>query len=359
MFIMKYCLVFILLIVLIVSCAENTAEKGWELRQTPDAAEYQLAAVEKLAVTSTIKLPAQLTAYEEVSILPKVNGYVRKVLVDIGSRVNRGDLLMVLEAPELQQASLQAKEKYTKARADLSIDKERYQRLLEASKTEGAISPMDLSTVKSKMSADSALCNAEKANWHAQETMMGYLRVTAPFTGVITERNVNPGALVSASAKDRPMLELKQVDRLRLQVDIPEDVIGSIRSKDTLSFITSAYPGKKMIGNISRRSGNVNPQYRSERIEADVQNKQGLLTPGMYAEVVLSSKGNANALSVPKSAVVTTTERKYVLVDREGKIKKVDVITGNTSENTVEVYGRLQVGDSIIRNATDDIKERL
>ena len=117
------------------------------------------------------------------------------------------------------------------------------------------------------------------------------------------------------------------------------------------------FPGKKMIGNISRRSENVNAQYRSERMEIDIQNKDGSLAPGMYADVVLYSKGNTNALSVPKSAVVTSTERKYVLLVRDGKITKVDVSTGNTSINKTEVYGALQAGDKVIENATDEIKE--
>ena len=167
-------------------------------------------------------------------------------MVDIGSKVSQGELLMMLEAPELDQASLQAKEKYARARADFSIDREHYQRLLEASKTAGAISPLYLSAIKSKMDADSALCNAEKANWQMQETMLGYLKVAAPFTGVITERTVNPGTLVSAAEKDKPMLELKQVSHLRLQVDVPEDMAATLKNNDTVSFFVNAIPGRKM-----------------------------------------------------------------------------------------------------------------
>jgi membrane fusion protein, multidrug efflux system len=353
---MKYYFICIISLVVFASCSDNQAENKNAEKKAP-AAKYELATVEKAGVTSVIKLPAQLAAYEEVSIFPKVNGYVKDVLVDIGSKVPKGALLMELEAPELEQASSQAKEKYARSKADFSIDKEHYQRLVEASATAGAISPLDLSTIKAKMDADSSLSNAEKDNWQMQETMLGYLRVTAPFTGVITERNVNPGALVSAAEKDKPMLELKQTTHLRLQVDIPEDVSGSLKDKDTVSFYTSAFPGKKMTGFISRKSDNVNMQYRSERMEIDVDNKDELLAPGMYADVVIYSKGNLNALAVPKSAVVTSTERKYVLTDNGGKIKKVDVSTGNTSIDKMEVYGRLQPGDKVIQNATDDIKE--
>jgi len=355
---MKYYIITISIVLLMAACMSDKKEEQKTTETKAVKTDYALATVAKGGVATTIKLPAQLAAFEEVSIFPKVNGYVKKVSVDIGSKVSEGNLLMVLEAPELEQAALQAKEKYARSRADFSIDKERFLRLEEAAKTAGAISPIDISTIKSKMDADSALCNAEKANWQMQQTMLGYLRVTAPFTGVITERNVHPGALVSASAKDKPMLELKQIAQLRLQVDIPEAISANLKDKDTISFYVNAFPGKKMTGLISRKSDNISAQYRSERVEIDVLNKEGLLSPGMFADVVLYSKGNANALCVPKTAVVTSTERKYVLLAKEGMIIKVDVSTGNETADKTEIFGNLQVGDRVIAVANDEIKEK-
>lgn len=305
-----------------------------------------------------MKLPAQLAAYQEVSIFPKVNGYVKSVLVDIGSHVQAGQLLMVLEAPELEQASAGAKEKYARAQSDYTISRENYERLKQAARTPGAISPMDLATAKSKTEADSALSNSEKANWQMQQTMMGYLKVVAPFRGVITQRNVHPGALVSAEAKDgKPMLELKEVDHLRLQVDIPESIAAALRNNDTLSFYLSALPGKRMTGRIARKAMNINMQYRTERVELDVYNKEEVLTPGMYADVLFDSKGNPHALAVPKSAVITSTERKYVIVVRNGRTVKEDVTTGNESNDKIEILGNVKEGESVITNANDEIKE--
>lgn len=336
-------------------CTSSATKTDNKQAVAPAQPAYQFATVQKAGVSTVIKLPAQLAAYEEVSIFPKVNGYVKNVLVDIGSHVTQGQLLMTLDAPELLQASAQAKEKYARARADFAIDKERYMRLVEASQTAGAISPLDISTAKSKMEADSAFSNAEKASWQMQETMLGYLKVTAPFAGVITERNVHPGALVSANAKDQPMLELKQVAHLRLQVAIPEAIAGQVKNKDTVSFFVSALMGKKMTGTIVRRADNINAQYRNEKIEIDVNNNDGSLSPGMYADVMLSSKGDVQALCVPKSAVVTSTERRYVLVVKNNTITKVDVTTGNQNPSLVEVYGALQPGDQVISNANDEI----
>jgi len=354
---MKYYILFFITAVLFVSCAENKKEEKAQDTKKDKPLSYQLATVEGGGVATVIKLPAQLAAYQEVSIFPKVNGYVKTVSVDVGSKVSQGTLLMVLEAPELEQAVLQAREKYARAKADYSIDKEHYQRLAEASQTAGAVSPLDLSTTKAKMEADSSVSNAEKANWQMQQTMLGYLKVTAPFNGVITERNVHPGALVSAISKDKPMLELKQIDHLRLQVDIPEGIAATLKNNDTVSFYVSALQGRKLTGFICRRSMNVNAQYRSERMEIDVPNPNSSLTPGMYADVVLYSKGDIHSMWVPRSAVVTSTERKYVLMVQNGKTIKVDVTTGNQTADKVEIYGHVSVGDKVISNATDEIKE--
>lgn len=339
-------------------CSDNKAADKQTADPVAATTHYDLVRADRHPVEQQFRLPAQLAAYQEVTIFPKVNGYVKTVLVDIGSHVRQGQLLMALEAPELEQASAQAKERYARALADYAISKDNYQRLLEASRTPGAISPMDLATAQAKRDADSALANAEKANWQEQQTMMGYLQVTAPFTGVITQRNVHPGALVSAEAKDsKPMLELKEIDHLRLQVDIPESVAGVLGTRDSVDFFLSAFPGKRFSGHIARISDNINMQFRTERVEVDVYNKNEALAPGMYADVLFDSKGNPNALTVPKSAVVTSTERKYVIVVRDGKAVKVDVSTGNENSDKIEIVGDVQPGEEVIANANDEIKE--
>ena len=226
---MKYFIIFVTIISVLTACSGNRKEESKSTENNNTAPQYTLATVEKAGLATTIKIPAQFAAYQEVSIFPKVNGYVKTVQVDIGSKVSKGKLLMVLEAPELMQAALQAKERYARNQANFSIDKEQYHRFQEAAATAGAISPLDLSTIRAKMEADSALSNAEKLNWQMQQTMLGYLQVIAPFDGVITERNVHPGALVSAAAKDKPMLELKQIDHLRLQADVPEAFAARIK----------------------------------------------------------------------------------------------------------------------------------
>jgi membrane fusion protein (multidrug efflux system) len=350
---------FILAIPVIMLAAGCSDKKADDKQAAPPPAKprYQTATVRQQSVEQMIKLPAMLAAFLQVSIFPKVNGYVTSVRVDVGSHVRQGDLLMTLEAPELVQAVVQAREKYSQAIANYTIDRENYQRLDEASHTPGAISPMDLATDKAKAQADSALANSEKANWQLQQAMMDYLQVTAPFTGVISIRNVHPGALVDASNKSVPMLELKQVDHLRLQVDIPETISATLRQNDTISFYVAAMPGKRMTARIVRISDNINMQYRTERVEADIYNKDEILAPGMYADVIFDSKGNRNALAVPPGAVVTSTEAKYVIVIRNGKTVKVNVSTGNENNQLVEIVGDVKAGEQVIVPANDEIKE--
>jgi membrane fusion protein, multidrug efflux system len=343
-------------IMLAAGCSDKKAEDKQPVAASAKP-HYQTATVRQQSVEQLMKLPAMLAAFLQVSIFPKVNGYVTSVRVDVGSHVHQGDLLMTLEAPELVQAVVQAKEKYSQAIANYTIDRENYQRLDEASHTPGAISPMDLATHKAKAQADSALANSEKANWQLQQAMMDYLQVRAPFAGVISIRNVHPGALVDASNKSVPMLELKQVDHLRLQVDIPETISATLRKNDTISFYVAAMPGKRMTARIVRISDNINMQYRTERVEADIYNKDEILAPGMYADVIFDSKGNRNALAVPPGAVVTSTEAKYVVVIRNGKTVKVNVSTGNENNQLMEIVGDVKAGEQVIVPANDEIKE--
>jgi membrane fusion protein, multidrug efflux system len=348
--------VYIVAVVFFTACGNE--EKPVEGASLPVKPQYEFVNASPTGIGQYINLPAQLVAYQEISVYPKVNGYVKSVLVDVGSRVRKGQVLMELEAPELVQAVLQAKEKYERTNADYSIAKDNYERLKQAARTSGAIAPLSLATAKSKMLSDSALCNAEKANWQMQQIMLSYLKVNAPFDGVITERNIHTGALVSPSDKSaKPMIELKQEDKLRLQADVPEKIALNLSLFDSASFYLTALPGKKMTAVIARKASNINTQFRAERIELDVANNDGKLSPGMFATVLLYSKADTGALSVPRSAIITSTERKYVIVVRQGKTCKVDVSTGNETADKVEISGLLSAGEKIIARPNEEIKE--
>jgi RND family efflux transporter MFP subunit len=140
-------------------------------------------------------------------------------------------------------------------------------------------------------------------------------------------------------------------------VDIPESVSGRLKDGDTLQFTMSALPGQFFSGTVSRRAMNIDAKYRVENIQVDVINKKEQLKPGMYADVMIHMSGNPNSVVVPKSAVVTSTVRQYVLGIKNNMITKVDVTTGNETIDKIEVFGDLHPGDHVIENANDEINE--
>ena len=339
------------------SCDENKPEKKTEVPASK-AAEYKTMELSTRPISGNLRLPGVLQPYQFVQLFPRISGFVKTVCVDRGTVVRKGQVLITLEAPEIEQQVAQAKLKFTQAEATYIISKDRYRRLLETSNTPGTISSFDLAAAASKMRGDSATAQGEYANYKAQETMKSYLVIAAPFDGVITERNVHPGALAGPGAQNaKPMLVLQQSSMLRLVVDIPEQYAAQVKNGDKVSYKINALPGQDFSGLISRSSQSLGSTYRSEAVEIDVRNADDKLKPGMYTEVLIPTSGSTNAFVVPRSAVVTTTERKYVIAARDGRSEWVDVSEGNQSNDSVEIFGRLHSSDKIITNPSYRIKE--
>jgi membrane fusion protein (multidrug efflux system) len=356
--IVKISTTFILFSLIFTSCSRKESDAA---EKKPAAVKYPLCAVKMQALPTTLRLPAQLNPFYEVSIYPRVTGYIKDLPVDIGSIVKQGQLLMEIEAPDVEQNSLSAQERYIKVQATYRASKDNYYRLVNAAKTAGAVSPNDLQLAQSQMQSDSALCNSEKANWMAMESMKDYLTVKAPFDGTITQRNVHPGALVTAGSGNKegmtPLLELQQISKLRLQVKVPETFATQLEDSQNVSFVVDALPGRTFTGTISRQANSLDDKYRSEAFEIDVINSNNLLMPGMYAEVLLPLKGHPNACIVPQSAVVISTERKYVIKIQNNKAVLVDITTGNEANGMIEIFGDVQAGDSVMEKANDEIKQ--
>lgn len=317
----------------------------------------ETVAVRQGGLTVKYELPAQLTAWQQVSLYPRMNGFVQKVLVDIGQHVRKGDLLMTIEAPEQEQSVLQAKERLAKTEADYQAAREQFDRLSEADRTPGAVSPLDLANAKARMDAASSLRNAEKAGWDAQRIMSGYLYLRAPFDGVITERNVSVGALVSATDRSKPMLEIKQADLLRLQFDLPEAVAPLVNLGESFEFSINSWPGRKFPAKVSRMAGDISATLRNMRAEADIPNAKGPFSPGMFARVSLSVKGDSLAWTVPASALVRSTTGNYVLLSDGRHATKLPVRVGQTDQGHVEVYGELMAGHRVVLHADEELAE--
>jgi RND family efflux transporter MFP subunit len=329
-----------------------------------------LAPVVSRPVSQTVTLPGEFTPYLSVSLHAKVAGYVERVLVDRGTEVKQGDLLAVLSAPEMAAQIAEAESKVQAAEAErlqaeaqLAAAQASYERLKKAAQTPGAVAENELIQAEKQVDAGKALLAARaQAVLAAQGTVStlkdleGYLKITAPFDGVVTERLVHPGALVGPPA-DPVLLTIQQGARLRLVVAVPEEDTGGIPAGARVEFTVPAYPERVFAGTVARVAHSLDTKTRTMPVEVDVQNRDGGLAPGMYPAVKWPVRRSRPALLVPRTSVVTTTERTFVIRDSHGRAQWVDVRKGAAEGDSIEVLGDLRAGDRVVRRATDEIRE--
>jgi membrane fusion protein (multidrug efflux system) len=296
---------------------------------------------------TTTQLEGELAPYERVAIFARANGFVSQVLVDRGSHVKQGQLLATIVAPELgaQRAEAQAK---------LQGDKSTFERLKAASATPGAVAGHEVEVAEATVQADQARLDSLR-------TMEQYLAITAPFEGVVIERDVHPGALVGpqGAGATMPLLRIEQVHKLRLTVAVPESLVGGIAEGVSATFTVRSFPGVKFTGVTKRVSGSVDVKTRSMPVELDVDNTDGRLAPGMFASVVWPVKLATPSMFVPPSAIVQSTERTFVVRVKDGAIEQVAVQRGISQDDLVEVFGALRAGDVLARRGSEDLRNGL
>jgi membrane fusion protein (multidrug efflux system) len=352
----RFCLLTIICC-LFASCSGNQKPVDLTKQAGQNSNKYQLGTVAEKALSTSAQLPGQLIPFNQVNLFPKVNGFVKDVLVDRGSIVKTGQLLAVLVAPEMESELQAANSQYLQAQENAVASREKYERLKEAAKEPGSVSPLDLDDALSKMKADAAMVQSQHSNVESVGTMLGYLRIYAPFDGMIIERNVSPGALVSpGKATDQPMFVLQDIHKMRLTVDIPEDYVDKVDLGQPVNFTFNAWPGKQFTAKISR-SANSLGTMQQEAIEIDVLNKSGDLKPGMYAEVHIPLLSGAKSLLVPNNAIVRSTENEYVVAVKSGKASLVNIKEGLASNDSTEVFGNLKPADTLVLHANDEIKQ--
>ncbi len=195
-----------------------------------------------------------------------------------------------------------------------------------------------------------------QAGVEGQKDMEAYLRITAPFDGVVTERLVHPGALVGPGAVSA-LLVIQQVSRLRVVVPVPEEDTASIVNGAKVEFHVPAYPERTYLGTVARIAHALDQRTRTMPVELDIDNRDGSLSPGMYPSVKWPILRVRPALFVPRTSVVATTERVFVVRNRDGHAEWVDVRKGAAEGDLVEVNGALWPGDMVVKQATDEIRE--
>lgn len=343
-----------ILILLVAGCSANHHPVDLSTK-AHEARKFELGQVVEQNLSGYVRLPGVLKPFDEVNIFPKVSGFIRQILVDRGSVVTKGQLLIRLEAPELLSAVEAANSRFIQAEETGLASKEKYDRLKDAAKEPGAVSPIDLDNALAKMKADHAITMAEQSNLASVRTMQSYLEIRAPFAGMITQRNVSDGALVGAAAnKDQPLLVLQNLQKLRLEVYIPETYVDKVDLDHEVSYVLNSMPGRTLHASISR-SANALGSMHAEAIEVDVINQGLEFKPGMYGEVKIPLLTAAASLLVPNNAIVKSTEREFVARVKNGRTELINVKEGLSSHDSTEVFGNLQNRDSIILQANDEL----
>lgn len=328
-----------------------------------------LVAVIAKPVSRSVDLPGEFLPFLSVSLHARVPGYIEKILVDRASVVKQGQLLAELSAPEMAAQIAEAESKVQalesdrlQAEAQLAALEATYARLKQAAETPGAIAGNELVQMEKQVDAQRALIRsrhdsgrAATANLKALQEMQSYLRITAPFDGVVTERLVHPGALVGPGA-DSPLFTIQQISKLRLVVAVPEEYAGSIAPAARVEFHVPAFPERTYSGTVARSAHALDTKTRTMPVELDVTNNDGSLSPGMYPTVKWPVRRSRPALFVPATSVVTTTERTFVIRDRSGRAEWVNVRKGSTEGDLSEVMGDLHPGDKVLRRGTDELR---
>ena len=321
----------------------------------------------------TLTLPGELTPYQTVALYARVTGFVKTMAVDRGSRVRSGQPLAVLEAPELVAQKAEAQSKLQAAEAQLAAIRSKadgntstYEKLKAASATPGVVAGNDVVLAQKAVEADQGQIAAAQQNIEAGRQalksvsdMEGYLRITAPFDGVVTERNVHPGALVGPTGGPgtaTPIVRIVDSHRLRLVIPVPEAYTAGVTNGTLLTFTVAAYPGQTFTGTVLRIAQAVDVATRTMAVELDVDNADSRLAPGTFCQVRWPVRRTAPSLLVPSGSVATTTGRTFVIRVTGGRTEWVDVKTGLASGPLVEVYGDLKAGEEIATRGTDEVR---
>jgi RND family efflux transporter MFP subunit len=357
---------------LLISCGKDDASSAKAAPPDP-AQKVQVAKVVAQKLALTAHLPGEIEPYEVVAVFPRVNGFVKSISVDRGSHVRAGQRIAQLEAPELVAQRSEAQSKLQAARAQLAAseakvasDEGTYEHLKAAAATPGVVAGNDLFVAQKTLDADRAQLTAQQDNIDAAQQALqaiaqteAYLQVKAPFDGVVTERNVHPGALVGpagAAGAAVPMLRIETLSRLRVVVPVPETYAAGVPDGTKVDFTVPAFPGRIFGGTIARIAHSVDIKTRTMPVELEAANLKGELSPGTFSDVLWPVRRSYPTLFVPTSSVAATLERVFVVRIRDGKTEWIDVKTGATVEKMTEVFGDLHEGDMVAIRGTDELR---
>jgi len=331
------------------------------------AAETEKLAIPTVSVTyptqeqshEELVLPATVQAYKESPIYARTNGYVLRWYKDIGAHVNKGDLLADIDTPEVDQELMQARATRQQAQAQLGLAKTSAERWENLRKTD-SVSQQELDQQVSGYQQAQANLAASDANVRRLEQMESFKHVYAPFSGVMTKRNIDVGALINAgnSGTNRELFDIAQVDPLRVYVNVPQTYSPAIQIGMKAFLEQNEYQGQKVDGKVVRTSDSIDPATRTLLTEIDVPNPNGKILPGAYAQIHFAAKIDAPRLTVPINTLLFRAEGpRAAVVGSDSKVKLTPITIGRDYGSLVEVVSGLQASDQIIVNPADSLED--
>ena len=327
-----------------------------------ETAQAALAAVSVVSPKRTtpadeVILPGNVQPYISSPIYARTNGYLRKWYFDIGARVKKGQLLAVIETPEVDQQLQQARSNLLTAQANLelaSVTKTRYQGLLKRN----AVSQQDVDNAVGTYNANKAIVEADKAAVEQYSALVSFEKVYAPFDGVITARNTDIGDLINSGSSSNvktDLFHIVQPGKLRVYVNVPEEYSQGIATGMTADLSLAEFPDRKFQGKVVRTADAINITTRTLLIEVDVDNPAGTLLTGSYAEVHLAVPTQISTFLIPVNTLLFRTEGLRVGVVKEGKVVLTAVTPGHDFGDQIEVVSGLKSDDQVIVNPPDSI----
>lgn len=301
-----------------------------------------------------LSLPATTVAAQRTVIQPRASGYVKRWLVDIGAKVTAGQVLAEIETPDLDQELLLSQADLEERSANLELAETHAKRFRQLLSTQ-AVAQQDVDDREAQLRSAEAERRAAQARLTRAHELMQFQKVTAPFDGVITARNVEVGDLVSAtSGNSHGLFTLEQIDTLRVYVDVPQSQMRAIAPGLKAELRLREFPGRTFPAEVVRTAGALSPDSRTLRTELTVPNAEGLLLAGAFAQIRFSLPAPADVITVPVSSVMIRANGPQVaVVQPDDTIRLQSVTIGRDLGTELEILTGLQPAERVVRNPTD------
>lgn len=312
---------------------------------------------QRTAPTQEIVLPGNVQPFITAPIYSRTNGYLKRWYVDIGARVHKGQLLAEIETPEVDQQLSQSLSNLSTAQANLrlaGITKDRYEGLLKSN----AVAQQDVDNAVGAYNANKAIVEANQANVKQLEALQSFEKIYAPFDGIVTARNTDIGDLIqsgSSGGTTTDLFHISQPGKLRVYVNVPQDYSQAAKPGLTADLTLAEFPGRRFQGKLVRNANAINLATRTLLVEIDVDNPDGTLLSGAYAEVHLKLAGATSSFIIPVSTLLFRSEGLSVAVVKDGKVVLTPITPGHDFGDRIEVATGLKGDEAVIVNPPDSI----